>query len=189
MVGALGSVDGACESLVLVEADDGHGVVVVGLHALLETLLVVVGAAGGEAAGETAIDAGVDGALDEEDEGDVGLVSHRQLPPAQVVLVPGEAVDEVADLVARLLHGVLEELAGDLDRDDGAVADVTVDELSDLAVALPPLRSQQIARAQMRETELRLDPAALSPLPRSRRPEYEYDAVLGCHPTAGVSGA
>ena len=119
--------------------DDRHRRVDVGVEALLERLLVVVGAARtGGAPAEAPLHAGLLVAVKEEDKLLVDLVPHGLVPPLEVVLVPGEAVDEEVVLF-RLVHGGLQERAGDLHRDNGAVADMALDELAVLRTRLIPL--------------------------------------------------
>ena len=59
------------------------------------------------------------------------LVPHLLGPALQVVLVPREAVYQEAVVLA-LGHGALQEGAGDLYRDYGAVSDVVLNQLSKL---------------------------------------------------------
>ena len=124
--------------------DDGHRRVDVGVEALLERLLVVVGAARpGGAPAQAPLDARLLVAVEEEDEALLDLVAHGGVPALQVVLVAGEAVDEEVVLL-RLVHGGLEERARDLDGDDGAVADVALDQLAVLRARLAVLCPQEV---------------------------------------------
>ena len=124
--------------------NDGHRRVDVGVEALLERLLVVVGAARpGGAPAQAALDARLLVAVEEEDEALLDLVAHGGVPALQVVLVAGEAVDEEVVLL-RLVHGGLEERARDLDGDDGAVADVALDQLAVLRARLAALCPQEV---------------------------------------------
>ena len=59
------------------------------------------------------------------------LVPHLLVPSLKIVLVPGEAVYQEVVLVT-LSHGPLYQGAGDLHRDNGAVGDVVLYQLSEL---------------------------------------------------------
>ena len=139
LFGRLGGVDLNHLAVLAEVLDDGHGGVEVGVEPLLQRLEVVVGAAGaGGAAVQAPLDARLLVAHEEQDKVEVGLVPHLLVPAAQVVLVAREAVDE--ELVrAGLVHGALEQRAGDLDGDDGAVGDVALDQLAELGSGLFPL--------------------------------------------------
>ena len=59
------------------------------------------------------------------------LIPHLLGPSLEVILVPRESVDQEVVLLA-LRHGPLQQGAGDLHRDDGAVSDVMLDQLPEL---------------------------------------------------------
>lgn len=145
LVLAAGGVDLPDEVLLPEAVDDGHRRVDVRVEALLERLLVVVGAArAGGAPAQAPLHAGLLVAVEEEHKLLLDLVSHGRVPALEVVLVPGKPVNEEVVLL-RLVHGGLEEGASDLDGDDCAVADVALDELAVLRSRLVALCPQKIA--------------------------------------------
>ncbi len=81
---------------------------------------------------------------EEEDELEVDLVRHLLVPPGEVVLVPGESVDEEV-VPVRLPHGPLQQRAGDLHRHDRPVRDVALDQLAELGTLALALLPQEIA--------------------------------------------
>lgn len=74
--------------------DDGHRVVDVGVEALLQALQIVVRAATALAPLQAPLHALILGALEEQHEQQLDLVGHLAVPALQVVLVPGETVDQ-----------------------------------------------------------------------------------------------
>ena len=81
--------------------DDGHGGPLVGYEPFLQTLLVVVRPpTAGLASPQTAGRADLLAALEEQNALQVHFLPHLLVPPSQVVLVPGEAVDEEIIFVA-----------------------------------------------------------------------------------------
>ena len=81
--------------------DDGHGGLLVSDEPLLQTLLVVVRPATARLASlQTTSRADLLAALEEQNALQVHLLPHLLVPPSQVVLVPGEAVDEEIIFVA-----------------------------------------------------------------------------------------
>ena len=169
--------------LLLVVVDDGHARLDEGAEALADALGVVVGAAAGLAALEQALLHGLLGAVVEEDE--LGRAD-RLLELVRLVELAGEAVDEEAALGGVAgggevgLHGVLEQLDGDLHGHNQAVLDVVADEVAELRALAVLLGAEEVTRGQVAEA-VRVDElAALGALAGAGTAEDEDDGdVLG----------
>jgi len=168
----------------LEELDDGQRVVVVGGDALLEALHVVVRPPGATLSPSQApLDAHILGAVEEEHELHVHLLGHLAIPAVQIILIPGEAVDEEPGL-ARRLHGVLQQRARDLHGHNLAIADVILDQGAELGALAGTLLAQQIPGREMGELEAVHDLGALGALSGSWTAQNEDNLWL-LHAHAG----
>lgn len=81
------------------------------------------------------------------------FVSHHLVPAFKVILISGKTVNkEPAVRVLGGLHGTVDEAAGDLHGDDGAVLDMRLDQLAILRAGLGAFLAQQVAGRQMNIT-------------------------------------
>ena len=116
--------------------DDGHGCLLVSDEPFLQTLLVIVRPATTSLASlQTTRRADLLAALEEEDTLQVHLLAHLLVPALEVVLVPGEAVDEEIIFVT-LGHPSLQETAGDLHRNNCTVGNMMLYQLSKLKTVM-----------------------------------------------------
>lgn len=107
-------------------------VIRVSLKPLAEALDVVVRAATARLASvEASLHTDLLGAFEKEDELQVDAVRHLAVPAVQVVLVAREAVDQEVTLPARL-HCPIQQAARYLHGHNGAIANVVVNDLSEL---------------------------------------------------------
>ena len=112
--------------------DDGHGCLLVSDEPFLQTLLVIIRPPTARLTSlQTARRADLLAALEEENALQVHLLPHLLVPASQVVLVPGEAVDEEIIFVA-LRHSPLQEAAGDLHRYNCTVGNMVLYQLPKL---------------------------------------------------------
>merc|ERR1719400_463643 len=161
--------------------DDGHGGLLIGHKPLLQTLLVIVRPATPRCASAQAPSrAYLLAAVEEENTLEVHLVPHLLGPSLEVVLVPGEAIDQKPILVA-LGHGALQQRAGDLHRDDGAIGDVVLYQLSKLRPRLGSLLPQQISSRKMNMSKVLHDSGALSALASPGAPQHEDHVGFAHH--------
>lgn len=75
-------------------------------------------------------------------------------------------------------HGAVDEAAGDLDGDDGAVPDVSLDELAVLRIWFDAFLAQQIAGRQMNITVILDDVAAQGAFAGTRAAQDEHHLRL-----------
>ena len=154
--------------------DDGHGCLLVGHEPFLQTLLVIIRPSTARLSSlQTARRADLLAALEEQNALQVHLLPHLLVPASQVVLVPGEAVDEEIIFVT-LSHSSLQKTAGDLDRNNCTVGNMVLYQLSKLKTDgsvmknkqsrshlrpwLGSLSSQQIPRREVDVSEFFNDP-------------------------------
>lgn len=101
------------------------------------------------------------------------------VPTFEVILIPGEAVDQKT--VARILgglHGTVEQAASDLHGYDRAVPDVSLDELAVHRSGFGALLAQEIASRQVHITVVIDDVAAKRALTGTRATEDEHNFRL-----------
>ena len=72
-------------------------------------------------------------ALEVEDALEVDFLSHLLVPALEVVLVSGESVDQKVVFIT-VIHGPLQETAGDLHRDNCTVGNVVLYQLPELKI-------------------------------------------------------
>ena len=177
-LGAPGGVD-LDNALLLVEhVDHGHAGLDESSESLLDALLVVIGSSAGLASDEQPLPHRRLRAVEEQRElaGDDGLLELDGL-----VHLPGEAVDEelaVAVLLDGGLHGVLQQLDGDLLGHDLSLLDVCLDHLTELAACTLLLFAQKITGRQVLEAVVADKVGALGALACARTAEDEDDESL-----------
>eukprot|EP00053_Salpingoeca_punica_P018345 m.179517 g.179517 ORF g.179517 m.179517 type:complete len:353 (-) comp17410_c1_seq5:1665-2723(-) len=143
------------------------------VEALAQCLDVVVVAAAALAALKHASDADLLRAVEVEHEAGVDLVRHGLLPPFVVFQVAREAIDEEL-LASAFSHGLLNETDGNLDRDNGALLDVVVDEGGHFRPRVS-LSAQQVARRQMHKAEILDNALALRALASARAAQDKHN--------------
>lgn len=157
--GAIG-VDASNESIVLIDLDDGHRLVEIGVDAFRHRRSIVVGAPRRLSTTQAAFDALLLGTLEVEHEHEIHLALHLLRPALEIVLVAREAVDEkiarryVFGLVARaarrrqldhmLEHGILQQRARYLHWYNCTVANVLVDQRAILRAGSVLLLPQKV---------------------------------------------
>ena len=156
--------------------DDGHGGLLVGHEPFLQTLLVIIRPPTTRLPSlQTARRADLLAALEEQNALQVHLLPHLLGPASQVVLVPGEAVDEEIIFVT-LSHSPLQKTAGDLYRNNCTVGNMVLYQLSKLKTEGSVMKNKQ---ACCQSLTLTSDPGlALSPLSKSPAERWTYPNSL-----------
>ena len=145
--------------------DDGHGCLLVGDEPFLQTLLVIIRPPAARLSSlQTTRRADLLAALEEEDTLQVHLLAHLLVPALEVVLVPGEAVDEEIIFVT-LGHPSLQETAGDLHRNNCTVGNMMLYQLSKLKTVM---RDNQLYTRQSLTSDPGLALSARSKSPAER---------------------
>mmetsp|Transcript_3449 Transcript_3449/g.7144 ORF Transcript_3449/g.7144 Transcript_3449/m.7144 type:complete len:246 (-) Transcript_3449:259-996(-) len=108
-------------------------------------------------------------------------ITHQRCPAIKIVLVPRKAVNEKPPpFPAERLHFLLQELYGNFNRDNFALLDEIVDQLSKFTSLVCTLLAQAVASANVFEAEVLFEKPALSTLPRPRAPQNKDNNRL-CH--------
>lgn len=167
-------------ALLLVAVDDGHAGLDKSLEPLLDALSVVVGSTTRLASlEESSLHDGF-GAIIKENG---ASAAHSLLKLLGLVHLAGEAIDEESTLCGalalhRLTHSVLEELDGDLHRDNGAVPDAVVDEGAKLAPGAGLFSTEQITGGEVNEAVFLHQTGALRALSGTGAAEDEDDGYI-----------
>lgn len=176
--GAPGGVDLDDTILAIEHVDYRHARLDESGEPLFDALLVIISTSAGLASVQESGPHSLLGAVEEQGE----LAGHnRLLELDSLVHLPGETIDKelaVAVLLNGGLHGVLQQLDGDLHRHDLAVLDVALDHLAELAARTLLLLAQKVAGRQVLETVVAHKVGALRALAGARTTEDEDDESL-----------
>jgi hypothetical protein len=88
-------------------------------------------------------------------------------------------------ILHRLLHGIFQQLDGNLHRHNGTLLDVRFDHFTEVATRPILLLAQQVPSAQMLEAIVRHQLAALRALARARPSKHKYDSDVIGRPQRG----
>lgn len=185
LVGSLDSLDLDDTAVLVKVLDNRHAGLDESSETLANALLVVIGSATGLAAVDQTLLHDVLGALEEEGE---DTLADRLLKLNSLVHLAGETVDE--ELVDALvldsgLHGVLEQLDSNLHGDNLAIANVFLDQVTEVATLTVLLLTQKVTSGKMLELVVADDVAALSALAGTGTTENEDDSSLTVGDTGG----
>lgn len=184
-IGALNSLDLDDTTLLVKVLDNGHAGLDKGSETLANALLIVVSSAAGLATVEQTLLHDVLGALEKQGKDTLadGLFELNGL-----VHFAGEAVDkELVDafVLDGCLHGVLEQLDGDLHGDNLAVADVLLDQVAKVGSLTVLLFTQQITGREVLELVVADNVAALGALASAGTTKDKDDNGLAVSITSG----
>jgi len=107
----------------------GQSLAVIGLYSFSKALIIIVRST--LTSTETSIHANVFWTGQEENKMNKSLVAHLLLPAIEIVLIPREAIDEEAGCSRACDHSILEQFACDLDGNDCAISNMTIDQLAE----------------------------------------------------------
>lgn len=165
--------------------DNRHAGLDKGSETLADTLLVVVGSTTGLAAVDQTLFHDLLGTLEEQSE--VALADGL-FELDSLVHLAGKAINEELVNVVVLdggLHGILEQLDGDFHGDNLAVADVLLDQVTEVAALAILLFTQKVAGGEMLELVVADNVGALSALASAGTTEDEDNSGLTLSGTGG----
>lgn len=174
------SVDLDDTTFLFVAVDHGHAGLDKGLEPLLDALGIVVGSTARLASlEESSLHDGLGAIIKENGPS----AAHGLLKLLGLVHLAGEAIDEESTLCGalalhRFTHGVLEELDGNLHRDNGAVPNAVIDEGAKLAPGAGLFSTEQITGGEVNEAVFLHQTGALGALSGTGAAEDEDDGYI-----------
>lgn len=178
LVRSLGGLNLDNSALLLKVVNNGHAGLDKSSETLADALLVVVGSATGLAAVEQTLLHDLLTAFKEQSE---DALANRLLELNSLVHLAGEAINQELVVVIVLdggLHGILEQLDGNLHGDNLAVTNVFLDQVTEITALAVLLFAQQITSGKMLELVVADDVGALSALASTRTTQDENDGGL-----------
>lgn len=185
LIRGLNSLDLDDTTLFVKVVNNGHASLDKGSETLADALLVVISSAASLAAVEQTLLHDLLSALKEQSEDTLadGLLELNSLVHLARETVNQELVDVF--VLDGVLHGVLEQLNGDLHRNNLAVANVLLDQVAEVTALAVLLFTQQITSGKMLELVVANDVGALSALASTGTTEDEDDGSLTVFVTSG----
>jgi hypothetical protein len=185
LVRGLNCLDLDNTAILLKVVDDRHASLDKGSETLANTLLVIISSATGLAAVDQTLLHDLFGTLKEQ--GEVALADGLFKLNSLVHLARETVDEEFVDVIVLDggLHGVFKQLDGDFHRDNLAVANIFLDQVTEITALAVLLFAQKVTGGEMLELVIADDVAALSALASAGTTEDEDDRSLTVGSTGG----